>query len=349
MKIATKTLEEGIKAVTSVTGSTEVQIICKGEFSVASSNEGRYARVMLDPKAKGKWRTRVLAGVLLEMIKRSAEVDLDMKDESTMNVKLKNTSGQIKTMPFEELPMLDHKKGSSIREKQQHEISDALSLVGISDIHEAVTANFVFIKMDKKGLTVSRFDEYHMAYFRNEDVKGKEKLDIVASIESFNVINQMAGKNSFKFSMSDSIQAWNDEFELQLPLVQFEAKQSLDSVVELMGSLKANRGEFEVDKEELFTALEKCAAVHETGKSVGVSSSGNSIELEIKTSFGQVKTKIKGKTKGKVSCRIDPNLVMDTLRPSKGKELRLKFTDNLAFCHVSDEARKSSYAFVLVK
>lgn len=350
MKISTKVLDAAAKAVTGVSGDTELSIVCDKDFSIFSAKEGKYAKAVLDGKAKGKWKTRLLCSVLLEVIKGSAEVDLEMKNESTLLVKVKGTEAEIKTMPFEPAPVIDRKiESQGISEKNQIEILHALAQVSITDIHEAENSKYVYLKIGKREMVVTRFDGYHMAFFETKEVKNKREIEIVASSESFDTISRLAGKHGYDFSMTDSIRAWNDWFEVQLPLIQAENQQSLSDVTALIKSLKDSKGEQTVSKDELFAAVEKCAAVYETESSVEVESSSKGLKLGIKTSYGQVKTLVPGKGKGSVKCNIDPHLLMDTLRPIGAKELTLKFNDRLAFVRVKEETRNSVYAFVLVQ
>ena len=349
MKINVKALEGAIKAVTGVTASPHVQISCNGDLSVMSSEEGKYAKVIIEKKSKGKWKTRLIASVLLDLIKGSAEVEVDMKDQSTMKVNGARSNGEIKCMPWEAFEPVDRKgESSAISEKGQHAIMEAMSVVGITDIHEDGGSNFVFLKMNKDGMVVSRFDSYHMAYYETSEIKSKKPIEITAAVESFDTVTNLAGKNSYSFSMTDSLRAWNEDFECSLPLIQSENQQNLDTVRSLIKSLKTSNGEMTVAKDDLFEALEKCAAVHEAGSSVGVVADKKGVKLNIKTTYGQVTASVEGKAKGKFGSRLDPHLVMDTLRPIKDKELTIKMNDNLAFTKVKDEGKEAVYAFVLI-
>jgi hypothetical protein len=352
MKIFSKALETAIKTVTSVTGTPEISIICNKELSVFSTSEGKYAKVVINTKAVGKWKTRISSDVLFSLLKGSAEADIEMKNDSTLSVKVKNMTGSIKTMPYEEPPTIERGgESKKITEKNQLTLVKALSAVGITDIHADGNSTFVFVNIDNSKMIVSRFDTFHMAFFESSEVKGKEKIDMTVAIDSFDTVARVAGKNSYVLSLGDTLKAWNDWFEVQLPLIQSEDIQNMDTVKGLIKQLNSEKSanSFTANVDEVFEALEKCSGVFEVGSSVAIKSEKDCIKLSIKTSFGQVETKVSAKVKGKISASLDPYLVIDTLRPMEGKELHLQFNDSMAYTRVKVDDRISTYAFVLVK
>jgi hypothetical protein len=271
-----------------------------------------------------------------------------MPTSGELKVHVRNTRGSIKCMPFEDLPKIEHKSGVTVKDKVQMELLTALSELNLADLYEDGNTGFLYVNLHKGRLAVSRFDTYHMAYLEVQKIKGE--LDIVASIESFDVISRLAGKNSYNLSMEDSVCAWNDWFEVQLPLVQKANDQTIGRVRELvMDTLKGKAGEIKVNREDFLAGLENCAAVHETGSSVKLVAKGDRAELSIKTGYGKAQTRLKAKVKKSIDVQLDPALVLDTLRPTKDKELRICFDDALAFVRCKEEDKVRVYAFVLIK
>lgn len=347
--VKTKDLENAIKSVCSVTGSSEVSFICNKELSVFSAADGRYAKVLVATGVEGKWRCRLDATPIMPLLKGAGDVEIEA-DGNALSVRAKNTKAELKLLEYEQPPTMERSGESEISPKLQAAITERIEQVAISDVHDAKLANFVFIRLNAEGLTVCRFDTYHLALVNDKRVKSKTEMDFMIDVDSFLTIQRFSGGSPYQFSLGSAVRAWSDAFELQLPLVQSEGQENLDTALAFSKSLKAD-WKLKVSVKDFTEALEKMLPVYETNSNVSIKSAKTGVTLSISSDVGRLSTTIKATVSGTMGeAKLDPNLALDTLSCIDADQpVELGVNDNLIFSKArNDDGQTTTYAFVLV-
>ncbi|QJT71048.1 hypothetical protein GR11A_00010 [Vibrio phage vB_VcorM_GR11A] len=321
MKITldSKSLLQAIKTVKATTGNNNAVISIKKEgktSSVVCSATGKEKSIEVVvtgtiESGSGLTEFGFDTGILTGLLRGRKEMSLTFGeakdggkkkkkdvDDSQVFFETKATNGRkydgnFCVIPGEDIVFNDEdsEKDMELNKDIQSLLTSAIDKVGITDIFEGNDLE-LWVRANKKGMTVACFDAYHVALCQYPDIKVKDPLEFNLPYETFSAINELAEGEAFDVKVGAStISASNEFFRIVMPLLQSnDMEQTIDDVIEFVGDLNPSKADagFKISLSDLETTLANVNSVHEDGVGCELIFEKKDVKFSLKTSYGEV-------------------------------------------------------------
>lgn len=214
-------------------------------------------------------------------------------------------------------------------------IQEGLSKVKINDIYtddSKSTSLQLIIESKPKGLAMTIYDNFHVAFFEQQGKFPKFKLIVTTDI--LETLAYLSEKQGYKMAVNNStIYAEADNFKVILPLLESDEEKSIKQIRSFIEETKAVACKVKLNSSQLSNVIESCMSIHEKGAELKMAQAQNKkgIQFEIVTEYGSVKEIIKAKVKWKKSIKavkFDPSLLEDLLGCVKEKVITINVVED---------------------
>lgn len=323
-KVGVKELSKAISQVKNLTGGEHVTLYTdKNGLHVAGSGKGTSVSLTLAAEELKNGLITVGFDLLTVTLKGRKTVTLAVTGNQ-LTVKEGRYKGELTTLPPEEVEVKSAKaEPIKITSENQKVLSSAIDLVSLNNIYTD-DPMYVWVISGKKALTVTCFDDFHMAHYHNV-AANLGQINFQLSLQTFKTLNTLSNGKSYKLELSEgTLTAYNDLFKAIMPLTQAGDHMSADMVKDYLGALKTE-GFFSVSADKFKTLLENSVAAYD-GQSTPLTirpSKKAGLEIAIDGNFAKIKETIEATHKMKDGVGVDPKLLADILTLVKDKEIRI--------------------------
>ncbi len=356
-KITTSSIVTAIKEVQKVTNNAEnLSFEFKKEgLSISSSASGRSIKLNVDGcEVEKPGKFTVKATVILGIMKNRKELELLMKNDNSVSFKSvggkSSYTGEIILVPYEEVTIEPQDTNLvKLNSSSLGAVESLLGKVGIVSIYQTEVIP-LHISMSSNGMEASCYDNFHLAYSSDSELKAKQSQSFSLPPDTLSVINSQAKSKGYAMSIGESvIYAYNKDFELKLPLEQSDTQSGISMAEKFMKSVKEVKPNnvISADLSNVTTILDNVVSVHEAGVPLVITLKGDTLSFKLESAYGKVVDSLKVTVKaGKdAEYKCDPDTVADLLSKLKGKEVVLKFIKNRClFIETKDEMKYSFYS-----
>lgn len=329
--VSVKTLSKAISGVKNLTGTEHLSLIADpAGLHVSGSGNGVNISLCLEAEVRTNGKVTLDHQLLTGVIKGRNKVEMTLKagDLSFKEAEGRSYSGSIVVLPFEDVMVqAATAKPIKISSDAQTTLSHAIDLVGLNNIYTD-DPMYVWVVSTKKALTVTCFDDFHMAHYHNPSVSLGD-VEFQLSLNTFKTLNTLSNGKSYKLELNDgTLTAFNESFKANMPLTQSESGMNADTVKNYLKQLKTD-GHFEVNRDQLITVLENAASAYEGNSTpLTISSNKERLELAIKGNYAKMKEVLKTAHKVKKPVSCDPSLMLDILERIEGKEVKVELVSD---------------------
>lgn len=296
----------------------------KNAVYIGGSSEGSTLILAAQLKIPSKVKFSIPLAILMGVTKGRTTPFTFSLEGNIIKYRSGRHSGRLSSVPFCPFDTSEKVKGIHITREQQATINDAMAL-RINAIWDSNPV-MVGVNIVPESTTVVFFDAQHVAC---KKVAGKnaEKLDFTLPADTFTSITAVAGKKPYSLSITDSsIRAWSKSFDLTLPLTQISKANSTKDALALIDSLKQDVS-IVLSGIDLETAIESAVALYEPKAVLDLVSKDKSLNLQMKSSAGTIRSALPCTIKGKAECKVDVFLLRDIL-PKRRSKLRINLHNN---------------------
>lgn len=175
-----------------------------------------------------------------------------------------------------------------------------------------------YINNDKQSLSVTSFDNYHIAHYKAE-VKSKSSFRLAVHTSIISVLDKFFEDRNVTLTLSSSgFRAETDDYLVVLPQVQVQDPDVFNMVPLYIEELKKPTATITFD-ESLFSTLDNLTTlVSADMNKLDLTIKPNAVQIRIKTNNGEAEDVIKlvsSKMKqDKIKLRMDSTVLMDLVR-----------------------------------
>lgn len=329
-------LEGAIKTVVKVAGPgagglIHFRQINENFMRISSVNKGTGAAVIIPSKItnkEGEKKFAIEPGTVMSAITKTKTVSIDVR-ESTILVSGQRHKLELVITAGEAEPVLpdDVKKGDSI--KLSSEVIEFLRS-NISDIElkptlETFSYMPVSVKVTEKGTAMVCYDNWHMAFAVSKKVTGNLNFTLPATSLSL-LVNEFKGKQYRVVLTESTLYAFNDSFELSLPLPQVDAQNVLpaEEAFQIAGQVRKQQGvQVLLAVEDVQALAANMEAVYKKGEHVTFNIEKDKCEMLLKSTHGKIKATARCKAQKAVKCKVGFVYLRDTLSKVSGRKLEM--------------------------
>jgi hypothetical protein len=323
-KVDVKSLTKAISQVKNLTGGEHVTLyVDKKGLNVAGSGKGTSVSLTLAAEETKDGVITVGFDLLTQTLKGRKTVTLSLTGNQLI-IKEGRYKGELTTLPTEEVEVKSSKaEPIKITSENQKTLSAAIDLVSLNNIYTD-DPMYVWVICTKKALTVTCFDDFHMAHYHNT-AASLGQINFQLSLQTFKTLNALSNGKAYKLELADgTLTAHNDLFKAVMPLTQAGEHMSAEMVKDYLSALKPE-GFFSVSLDKFRTLLENASAAYD-GQSTPLTirpSKKAGLELAIDGNFAKIKETVEATHKMKDGVSVDPKLLADILTLVKEKDVRI--------------------------
>lgn len=237
---------------------------------------------------------------LLNAISGRNEITMEIQ-ESAVLVTSSRYSAELLVQPVENVVIIpeeakDDKNGIKLKDKFLNVIRDTLPKLELKPLLALYDYIPFGIKATKEGTFVACFDAFQSAFYFDKELKGNVEFTLPSNIFSL-LAKELKGQDYQLIVTESTVYAYNDIFELAIARPQEEGQQAtLENMLQLYESLKSTvkktSTKIVMKKEGLTSILENAKAVYEKDSTFTFTTKGNKCQLELKSSYGKVKSMV---------------------------------------------------------
>jgi hypothetical protein len=184
----------------------------------------------------------------------------------------------------------------------------------------------VAIRVTDKGTMMVCYDNWHMAYATSKKVTGKLQFSIPVS--SLALLSKEFQGKSYKVHLTDSaLYAYNDSFELALPLPQSDSQNVIpaDEAFILAKSIRQQEGvKVLLASEDIKAISSNMEAVYKKGEHIDFDIQKTECKVMLKSTHGKVVSSARCKADKAISFRTGFSFLKDTMLKVGGKKLEIQ-------------------------
>ena len=257
-------------------------------------------------------------------------------DKTMLNIKNGKYSTSLTTVDAIAMEEQIEEKGDTwkLTVEQAQWLKSAVSQVALKPTANITAFMPVSVKLSDKGAFVACYDNQHMAFTNDKEIKGE--LDVTLPLETFNAVLDTFNKIAFKMTVTPSSLLVKNKIvdvTLSLPSTEDDAQIGTSAVMgKAKEALKADGTQIEVSKSELQAFLDNAKAVATKERSeIQVTTDAGKLTLVVKTVNGTVKNTLKASVKNKQSWNIDLEFLSEAITKC-GESVYLKVVENAFVC-----------------
>lgn len=274
-----------------------------------SSGELSRCSILLPCEVKGKAFFAIGTEALRDATKGRADLSM-VYDKTMLNIKSGRYSASLTTVDAIAMEEEREEKGDTwkLTVEQAQWLKSAVQQVALKPTANITAFMPVSVKLSDKGAFVACYDNQHMAFINDKEIKGD--LDVTLPIETFNAVLDTFNKIAFRMIVTPSSLLVKNKIvdvTLSLPATEDDAQIGTDAVMgKAREALKADGTQIEVAKADLVSFLDNARAVATKERSeIQVTTEPGKLTLVVKTTNGTSKSTIKASVKTKQQWNID--------------------------------------------
>jgi len=226
-------------------------------------------------------------------------------------------------------------------------LNNAITQVALHPILSVDNYIATAVRSTEAGTEVICYDNWHLAYVADKEVKGK--IEFSLPLSSLDLLAKEFKGQKFSLLVTEStLFAFNDWFELALALPQQDSQNKLpaETAFDLAKSLrKMESTSIVLSAEDLNALSSNVNAVYKKGENISFDVSPSSCKILLKSTHGKVSTELRCKAEGKIKFRTGYAFLQDLISKIAGSKVELKVVpEKLAFF----TSRKTTFMFALL-
>jgi hypothetical protein len=274
-----------------------------------SAGELSRCSILLPCEVKGKSFFAIGTEALRDATKGHQELSM-VYDKTMLNIKSGRYSASLTTVDAIAMEEEKEEKGDSwkLTVEQAQWLKSAVQQVALKPTANITAFMPVSVKLSDKGAFVACYDNQHMAFINDKEIKGE--LDVTLPIETLNAVLDTFNKTAFKMTVTPAALLVKNKIvdvTLSLPATEDDAQIGTDAVIgKAREALKADGKQIEVAKTDVTAFLDNARAVATKERSeILVSTDAGKLNLVVKTTNGTSKSTIKAGVKTKQNFAVD--------------------------------------------
>lgn len=184
----------------------------------------------------------------------------------------------------------------------------------------------IAVKSTKKGTIMACYDNWHMAFIESDKIKGDMEFCLPAS--SLNLLIREFRGRSYKMHLTDAtLYAYNDSFELALPLPQQDAQNVIEpaAAFEVARQIKEEKGlPVLLSTDDMASLAPNMESVYKQGEHVDFKVEKDNCKIILKSTHGKVVSTVRCKAKKEIAFRTGFGFLKDILTKMPKKKLAIK-------------------------
>lgn len=290
--------------------SGNVTLVSDGaKLFLHSSGELSRCSILLPCEVSGKAFFAIGTEALRDATKGHEQLTM-VYDKTMLNIKSGRYSASLTTVDAIAMEEEKEEKGDiwKLTVEQAQWLKSAVQQVALKPTANITAFMPVSVKLSEKGAFVACYDNQHMAFTNDKEIKGE--LDVTLPLETFNAVLDTFNKIAFKMTVTPAALLVKNKIvdvTLSLPSTEDDAQIGTDAVMgKAKEALKADGTQIEVAKADVVSFLDNARAVATKERSeIQVTTDAGKLTLVVKTTNGTSKSTLKASVKTKQSFAVD--------------------------------------------
>jgi hypothetical protein len=331
-------LDSAVKSVVKIAGAGEAGLIFfkvmgPNLMRVSSVNKGNGVAIYFPCKVEKKSDNKKFAiepQPILSAISNRKNVQLRL-DESMVTVLAKGHKAELVTTAADAERVLPEEiKNGDNSMKIPHELIEFIRMnidaIELKPTLETYSYMPVAVKVTEKGTIMVCYDNWHMAYVTTKKITGD--IQFCLPVNSLSLLAKEFRGKSYKVNLTESaLYAYNDSFELALPLPQQDAQNIIpaDQAFELAKTIRQQEGvTVLLAAEDVKTLSTNMEAVYKKGEQVDFEVDKTECKVMLKSTHGKVTSTARCRSSKKISFRTGFGFLRDILSKVGGEKLEVQ-------------------------
>lgn len=249
---------------------------------------------------------------------------------NTINLKGKRYKAELVTVTAEREKVIPKKiregeEGLKLSPELIEFIRSNISEIELHPILKTSSFMPIAVRSTKKGTIMACYDDWHMAFVISKKVTGKVAFSLPISSLSL-LIKEFRGK-SYKIHLTDAtLYAFNDSFELALPLPQQESQNVIppDDAFESAFKIRKQTGiKIVLSTDDMQSLAPNMEAVYKQGEHVDFKVEKSLCKIILKSTHGKVVSAVRCKSPKEINFTTGFGFLKDILTKMPKKKIEL--------------------------
>lgn len=359
LKLNGKSLQGALSNLKRVIGMDSATMFVKDKniYVISSANQKTLKVLVLGEilEAKGESSFGFSISIVSSIVGNREDIIFEIT-ESQVLVSYKSKQSKINadfvTTP-PDIPRIDEENtGKSIK-------LEALTLSVMQQYLNNISLNPLFsnnemelnVALSSNGLEMSMYDSYHSAYVLDPSITQTNPYVFNIPVNTFRTLSFLSGKDTYSLVLGSAfLTAKNNNFEVSLPLMQGDTITSVSTVREGLKAIKIKEeASFSIKREDIFDSLNTLSSLSDSNSFVSIKSSKvGSLNLSLKSQYGEITDKRKIKGGGDINVKFNPILLTDCLNCINAETINFGYEPNMNAFVIENLVESAKYTYLMV-